>query len=1546
MQKKILQLLVIFMVIPFIMKAEWIPLNKQSNSSAPPSVTLVSDDNSSTVIKIEISGFELKDFISGDKQYQQIDLLSESFTNYPGYPELPYIAKVLAIPDHAGVSVEVLESGEIQTFNNIYLIPARESWIEGSPETPYSEDTDAYNSMIGFPGEFVQIDQPSVFRDFRIARVSVYPIRYIPAKKELQVVSYITVRINYGPGEVINPKTSTPKPIAPSFGQLYKSLIFNYESVLNNLYGGKNEAPELMLCIMPDEFVTSFQTYATWKRQSGIDIHVTKFSDIGATSSDPTIIKNHIADAYHNWLVPPTYVLLVGDDGVLPTTTANGYVSENYYVEIDGNDYFPELLLGRFTNTSDYGMQVMINKFIKYEKTPYTTSTAWFKKGICCSNDAYPSQIQTKREAATYMRVDGGFTSVDTMSDPGCTYSNADVVAAINEGRSFLNYRGEGWTTGWWATCTPMTNTEVNGLANGEKFTFVTSIGCGVAMFASGESFGETWMELGTLSVPRGAAAFLGPAGNTHTAYNNNIDRGIYKGMFQEGLETPGQALLRGKLYMYNVFGGGDSYVSYHYKIYCALGDPSIHIWKDVPKAISVNYPAFIPLGSNLVEFTVTHTATGLPVANAQVCVTGTSIFATGHTDATGKAYIDIFSEEQEILNVTVRGGNVIPFTGTMELIPPTGPYVIRDSYTLNDNAGGNNNGLMDYGESILLSLTMINVGSQTASNVNVSLSTSNPYITFTDNIQNFGNIAAGQVATGTNAFAFNVASNLPDLQDLVVNVAAVSGITTWNSNFTITGHAPDLIMGNITINDPLGNNNGRLDPGETATITAVVNNNGHSVSPYATAVLTSPSPYITINSGTSNLGQIAAGSSANAVFTVTCSSSTPIGTNVDLVINVSAGSYGFIHTHPTPVGLVLEDWELGNFTRFPWIFSGNANWAVVNAGQYEGSFTAISGAIEDNQTSSISVMLQVNAAGSVSFYRKISTESNYDYLRFYIDGVQQGQWAGTIDWGQISYPITTGVHTFKWAYEKDYSVSSGSDCVWVDYIIFPASTIIAPEISVNPSFFTKSVFPAGTANDVLNIANTGNLPLNFDASVEYIDNSDVVVTVYPQAINYWSGSCTSTTKTQVSAIKAVSPSEVGWIKFDISSIPPGSTINSVEFHGYIYDNLIPHWSITPVSVDPVTAGASVLYGDINAEANSGYYLFRNETTSYPDGWIAYMLSGSVNTNLAAALNQGWFAIGVVERHTSTNNIKFNGCNSSNKPYLVIDYTVPPVPTWLKINGGNTVTGSVAAGNNQNITLTFDAGSNPEGTYQANIIISNNDPDEAQLVIPCTMIISAGMNVSVKAYLEGAFNGTSMSSSINSVLPLVQPYNTAPWNYSGTESVTTMPANVADWVLVELRDATTAANATLATRIARQAALLLTNGSIVAIDGTSPLFFSTTFSNNLFVVVWHRNHLAVLSANPVPLTGENYTYDFSTSSAKAYGANAQKELTDGYFGMWCGDMNGDGTINAADLVPAWKSNSGKTGYYPADLNFNRQVNNPDKDTSWQPNSGKGTNVPQ
>ncbi len=1050
MRKNILLPLITAILLPFFMRAEWIPLHKQNTSAAPPKVTLLSDDYSSTVLKIEISGFELKDFISGDNQYQKIDLLSESVTTIPGFPELPYIAKVLAIPDQACVSIEVLETGEIQTFNNLYLPPARASWLEGSPETSYAENADAYNSMNAFPAEFIQLDPPSVFRDFRIARVSVFPLRYIAAKKELQVVSSITVRVNYGPGEVINPKTSAKKPIAPSFGELYQSFIFNYQSVLNTSYGGKkDEGHELMLCIMPDEFFASFQPYAEWKRQSGIDIHITKFSDIGANASNPDIIKNHIADAYHNWEVPPTYVLLVGDNGVFPSTTANGYVSENFFVEIDGNDFFPEMMIGRLTHVSDYGMQVMINKFLMYEKTPYTASTDWFKKGICCSNDAYASQIETKRFAAKRMLQDGGFTSVDTMmSDPGCTYNVTDVVNAINNGRSFLNYRGEGWTTGWWATCTPMTNNDVSGLANGQKFTFVTSIGCGVAMFASGESFGETWLELGTLSSPRGAAAFIGPTGNTHTAYNNNIDRGIYVGMFQEGLETPGQALLRGKLEMYNVFGSGDSYVSYHYKIFCVLGDPSIHIWKDVPKAVTVNYPASIPFGNNTVEFTVTHTATGQPVANALVCVTGNTIFSTGYTDETGKAYVDITSIVPETLKVTIRGGNVIPSQGVLYVVQPGGPYVIRDSYTLNDVTGGNGNGIMETSETILASLTIKNVGSGIATNVMVTIETPDEYVTLTDNTESYGTILPGATAIVTDGFGWEAANNIPDMHNVIFEMTATDGTETWTSFFTVVGHGPKIEFGNMQIDDSQGNGNGRLDPGETVDIVIPTYNNGSYQAISAAGTLSCSSGFITLNNSTYNFNDLGAGSMEEAIFNITVSPNAPVGTSVSFMYDVTSGGYYLQESFGSTIGLIVEDWETGNLSQFEWQTGGNSSWAVSQQTPYEGAYCIKSGDINDNQSNWLSLEYEVLSSDSISFWYKVSSESNYDFLKFYIDNGQKASWSGEEGWDRIACAVTAGIHTFKWTYSKDVSVSTGGDCAWVDFIVLPASAFQAAFIS------------------------------------------------------------------------------------------------------------------------------------------------------------------------------------------------------------------------------------------------------------------------------------------------------------------------------------------------------------------------------------------------------------------------------------------------------------------------------------------------------------------
>jgi hypothetical protein len=232
---------------------------------------------------------------------------------------------------------------------------------------------------------------------------------------------------------------------------------------------------------------------------------------------------------------------------------------------------------------------------------------------------------------------------------------------------------------------------------------------------------------------------------------------------------------------------------------------------------------------------------------------------------------------------------------------------------------------------------------------------------------------------------------------------------------------------------------------------------------------------------------------------------------------------------------------------------------------------------------------------------------------------------------------------------------------------------------------------------------------------------------------------------------------------------------------------------------------------------------------------------------------------------------------------------------------------------------------------------------------PVEGIVIAGINLDLLVYLEGPYSVSEMGTSLNSagLIPLSHPYNSAPWNYSGPESVLSIPnANVVDWVLIELRDAANAASATPATRIARQAAFLLKDGSVVGTDGSSILQFNNSFIQQLFVIVWHRNHLGIMTANGVTASGGIYAYDFSTAASKVYGGSTgYKSMVSGVWGMAAGDPTHDGLIDLADKTQ-WVAFAGQRGYLDTDFNRNTQVNNPDKNNCWLPNRTLSSQVPQ
>lgn len=221
----------------------------------------------------------------------------------------------------------------------------------------------------------------------------------------------------------------------------------------------------------------------------------------------------------------------------------------------------------------------------------------------------------------------------------------------------------------------------------------------------------------------------------------------------------------------------------------------------------------------------------------------------------------------------------------------------------------------------------------------------------------------------------------------------------------------------------------------------------------------------------------------------------------------------------------------------------------------------------------------------------------------------------------------------------------------------------------------------------------------------------------------------------------------------------------------------------------------------------------------------------------------------------------------------------------------------------------------------------------------------------INVFLEGPFDEMIMNTSLTlsmdyTLIPLQQPYNAPPWNYDGLESVTQIPPDVVDWILIELRDTTLATYAQPSTIINRQAAFLQKDGTVINPDGSTSLSFNNSVIHGLFLVIKHRNHLAIMSADPLVNTAGTFTFDFTTMAENTFGGNNSiKSLPNNFWGLVAGDGNADGIIDEADKT-SWNPQSGYAGYLLNDLNLDRQSNNQDKNDFWENNLGRFSHLPE
>jgi len=215
-----------------------------------------------------------------------------------------------------------------------------------------------------------------------------------------------------------------------------------------------------------------------------------------------------------------------------------------------------------------------------------------------------------------------------------------------------------------------------------------------------------------------------------------------------------------------------------------------------------------------------------------------------------------------------------------------------------------------------------------------------------------------------------------------------------------------------------------------------------------------------------------------------------------------------------------------------------------------------------------------------------------------------------------------------------------------------------------------------------------------------------------------------------------------------------------------------------------------------------------------------------------------------------------------------------------------------------------------------------------------------GFELNTKIYLEGCYeNNDVMTSILGSLIPNTHVYDAAPWNYFGSETLSSIPLNMVDWILVEARQGIPNLSGAPGTTVAEaKAGILLDNGEIVGTDGAPIRFTNLMEGESYYIAIRHRNHLDMLSADAVTAAAQ-MSYDFTSSVEMAFGFEQQKTASDGKAMMITGDANADGIIQVSDF-DVWFSDPAVLEVYgTTDFNLDGIIQVSDFD-QWFPNKAK------
>ncbi len=1065
-------------------------------------------------MEVTLSEFKTMDVKTDKGIFTRIQVPAWSRSRAYGQPEMPVKSELIEIPAGAVVKINLV-SWEVNEYRlrdldiSYALMPSQPPVAKSGKIPAFMYERDVYKIHAFIQSEIVSVEELGTMRGVRIGRLDISPFEYNPGEGIVRIYEKLEFDVIF---ENADPAASERNKL--TYGNQYFAPVFgsliNYTSPKVSERENLTQYPVKYVIVSDPMFEDQLQPFIEWKTKKGFQVIEAYTSDpnVGGTTSQIKAFLQNLYESATPEDPAPSFVLFVGDVAQIPVFygQAASHETDLYYCEYTG-DYFPEMFYGRFSAQNAAQLQPQIDKTLMVEQytMPVTSyqDTVVMIAGMDGTFGPTHGNGQINYGTINYFNAAHGLSS-HTYLYPESGGNADNIRQNISDGVSFANYTAHGSPDGW--ADPSFTVGDIPSLQNNGKFGLLIGNCCSTSEYEVSNSFAEAIVR----AADKGAVGYIGASNSTYwdEDYYFGVGVGTISGdppsyeettlgdydrmfhthgePFSEWYTTMDQVIYAGNL---AVTLGSPGMAEYYWEAYCLMGDPSLTVYLGEPPVLTASFDPLLPLGNmSFIVNTVPYAYVGLSM-NGELL--GASL-----ADSNGVATVILTTLPQPgNADVVVTAQNYQPFTGTVLIANPEGPYVSLNQHVPNDE---NDNGMIEFGEEITLDIELKNWGNDDATGTMASLSTNDQYVTISDETENYGTIPAQDSVMQMAAFSFEVAGYVPDMHVVPFDVTIQDQTReVWTSSFMLTLFAPVMEIGAMLIDDTEGGNgNYRLDQGETIIIIVDCHNTGHCDAMNSHASLYSNSPFITLGTASYVFDTLSSGGMSQAIFTATLASEIETGTLIDLTVMLDSDPYGDMTVFLPKVGLVMEDFETGNFDSFGWEMGGTQPWITTTENVFDGTYSAVSGDISDLQTSELMLEMETAVDDSISFFRKVSCEDdpyndNYDWLAFYIDGNEMDRWDGEVNWGRVAYPVTAGLHTFKWVFLKDYSVASGFDAAWIDNVIFPAPAPVINVREIQPSGhlqFTLNPNPAGEMTNIF---------LTLDSQME------ITVNLYDQKGNF-----------------------------------------------------------------------------------------------------------------------------------------------------------------------------------------------------------------------------------------------------------------------------------------------------------------------------------------------------------------------------------------------------------------------------------------------------------